>query len=185
MPTDPIPQPVATGADAWTVPQGTVPYPGSPYPPGPPQPPRAPEPRSGGRTGLIVTLVVIVLLLGGGGAFAAYHYLSKSTPTTPGTATSPTAGPTDQFPYTVKEGDCLINVGTAKDPVMQTSSCSAPGSYKVVRVARGRGIPVGPSDKFDATTTSVQVCAGTAYQNWYGLQRPNADENLFFCLVNN
>jgi hypothetical protein len=180
VPTDPIPQAYNTGptvaANPWTVP--TVP------PGGPPQPPGPPASRSGGRTGFVVTLVVVVLLLGGGGAYAAYKYLSKPT-SSPGTATSPTTAATLQFPYTVQKGDCVRNIGTQEKPALAPASCSEPGTFKVVRIARGRTIPVGPSDKFDADTTSTQVCAGIDYQNWYGLQQPNADDNLFFCLAKN
>jgi hypothetical protein len=180
LPTDPIPQAYNTGptvaANPWIMP--------TPPETGPPQPPRAPEPRSGGRTGFVVTLVVIVLLLGGGGAYATYRYLSKPV-TSSGNTTSPTTPATSQFPYTVNVGDCVANVGTKEKPAIAPASCSQPGTFKVVKIARGRNIPVGPSDKFDADTTSVQVCAGIDYQSWYGLQQPNADDNLFFCLVNN
>jgi hypothetical protein len=185
VPTDPIPQPpdVYGQGDVWSSP--TVPH-GAPV--GPPQFP-APPPRKRNNAALIVVLVLVVVVVGGAGAYGAYHYVSTRTTATTGggsPSTSPSADPVPTgFPYNAKVGDCVINVGTTAKPLLNLSSCSAPGSFTIVKIARGASIPVGPKDTFDSDTTSAQVCAGITFDTWFGYQVDDPRLNLFFCMDNN
>ncbi len=180
MPTDPIPQQHESYPTGPTVSAGNW---APAAPPGPPpQFPMPPAKKS--RAGVVSIVVILVLLLGGGGGYVVYRYLKEPAKPT-GSTTLPTAATTTVFPYTVEVGDCLVNVGSKNAPVMAPADCSTPGSYKVIKIARGADIPLGPSDKFDANTTSAQVCKGTGYQSWYGYQMADARDNLFFCMTNN
>jgi hypothetical protein len=191
MPTDPIPhrQPETYGPtvpDAvWTSPtvlQGQPVSPQFPYPP----PPRR------GNAGLISMIVVLILVLGGGGGYEAYHYIKthhvsgaqSPPPSSSGSAGTDTAPPA-VFPYTAKAGDCVANVGSEQKPKMAPSPCTTPNSYKIVKIARGSSIPLGPGGTFDTNTTSAAVCAGIQFDTWYGYQVDNPDLNVFFCMTNN
>jgi hypothetical protein len=186
IPTDPIPQrqpdvygPAAHDA-VWSNPtmrQGQAP-PQFPYPP----------PSRRGNAGLISVIVVLVLVLGGGGGYAAYHYIktrsNNGAQTPPPSATDGTAS-ANVFPYTAKEGDCVVNIGTDQKPRMAPSTCSTPNSFKIVKIARGASIPFGPNGTFDTNTTSAAVCAGIEFDTWYGYQVDNPNLNLFFCMTDN
>jgi hypothetical protein len=193
VPTDPIPQQYGPSypqgqADMWS--QQTVPPVGAPpqYDYVPQQPPK-------GKAGLIVGVFVLVLVLGGGGGFAAWYVTTHrasgagpvaSSSTVATKAPTPTPVSTAFNPYTVKEGDCLVNKGTEADPQLAIASCSTVGSFKVIKVAKGAAIPEGPGNKFDRDTTSVSECQGTGYQSWYGYKDAlSPDRDLFFCLTNN
>jgi hypothetical protein len=189
MPTDPIPQraPEAYGPtvpDAmWSSPtvlQG-----------GPPQFPYPAPPRRG-NVGLIVAVTLLVVVLGGGGGYAAYQYIKThqntgtgATPPTRTTTSGPAGVAPDVFPYTAKAGDCVENVGSVQKPKMAPSACSTPNSFKIVKIARGTGIPLGPDGTFDTDTTSAAVCAGIDFDTWYGYQVDDPSLNLFFCMTDN
>jgi hypothetical protein len=193
VPTDPIPQqpgPYASPqpADVWsqpTMPQGAPPQ----YAYVPQQPPRR------GNAGVIVLVSILVLVLGGGGGYAAYRVLTSTTgnghPNASGpsalastTASTATSAPA-VFPYTVKVGDCVFNAGTPEDPQLEQSDCARAGSYKVVKIASGPGIPRAANGKFDRDTTANAVCAGVTYQTWFGYQTGKPALDLFFCMTNN
>jgi hypothetical protein len=187
MPTDPIPQrqPEVYGA---TVPDAIWSNPTVLQEQSPPQFPYPPPRR--GNAALITAIVVLVLLLGGGGGYAAYHYI-KTHPANgaqnppPSASGNPSTAPPNVFPYTAKEGDCVVNAGTTQKPKMSPSSCSTPNSFKIVKIARGSSIPLGPSGTFDTNTTSAAVCAGIQFDTWYGYQVDNPNLNVFFCMTDN
>ena len=184
VPTDPIPQPSfdqyaqpSVGGDVWS--QQTVAHGGQHPPP----------PKERGRGGVVVLVIVAILVLGGGGGFAAYtaaDALVKQhvTPTATTTATTTTTTTATKLDLTkVIVGDCLINVGTVKDPVMQPTACTTANSFKVIRVARGKTIPQAPDGTLDRTTTSPQVCKGLQYDNFYAYwEDDDRTKDVFFCL---
>jgi hypothetical protein len=189
VPTDPIPQqydPYAhgTGSAVWsqpTVSHGEPPYDFMPQPP------------QRRRTGLIVGLFLVVLVLGGGGGFAAWYITSSHKSGTPiGTATTNGVAPTTAAtspvafdPHQLKLGDCLVNKGTLEQPLVESSACVS-GSFKVIKKIEGASIKENAQGKFDADTTSLAACAGTAFQSWYGYKDAvDEKKDLFFCLTNN
>lgn len=190
VPTDPIPQPYEPfggyqGGDAWshqTVPHGAGPY---AYTGGQPR-------RS--KTAMVLTVGLLALVLGGGGGYAAWYITTQRTTVTP----DPTAGPATETPVPsttepaaydpaqAKEGDCVVNKGTAAAPEIDGAPCDTPDSYKIIRIATGADIPENDQGRFDGPTTSVAVCEGTGYQTWYGYQHAHDDaKDLFFCMINN
>jgi hypothetical protein len=191
VPTDPIPQryegygPYGPGhqGEIWS--QQTMAQ-GGPYGYVPQQPPKS-------RAGLIVLVILIVLLLGGGAGVGAWYFTTKRNPiggasqsSSPNRSTSSTATITPFDPHAVKVGDCLVNLGSNDVPDVHVAPCATKGSFKVIKVASGSGIPKGPGGKFDRDTTSVQVCADTGYQSWYGYQSPSDhSKDVFFCMTNN
>jgi hypothetical protein len=167
------------------MPQGAAPQ----YAYVPQQPPR----RS--NAGVIVLVSVLILVLGGGGGYAAYRVMTSTSDTghpnasgptvaTSTTTSTPTSAPA-VFPYTVKVGDCVFNAGTPASPLLEQSDCAKPGSYKVVKIASGAGIPRAANGTFDRDTTAAAVCAGVTYQTWYGYQTGKPALDLFFCMTNN
>lgn len=155
--------------------QATQMQPVSPRPAPPPPPPvwsqpvpAAPPRRS---TGLFVLVGVVILVLAGGIGFGLY-LLGNDDPGK--NAGSPTAGPStpaaddptgDPTPSAADsstdarfaaKGQCLVNKGTAKKPVMQITSC-APGTYQVLA-------------RFDGTKDYEKKCGNgkvPGYQYYY------------------
>ncbi len=76
-------------------------------------------------------------------------------------------------------------MGTGRSPRWRFPVRHAAGSYTVVKIASGAGIPVGPRDTFDTDTTSAAVCKGIKFDTWYGYQVDDPALNLFFCMTNN
>jgi hypothetical protein len=189
MPTDPIPQRQPEPYGGPTVPDVVWSSPTVLQGQAPPQFPYPPPPRRS-NAGLIAGIVVLILVLGGGGGYAAYHYIkthqTNGAQSPPATATSGagTAAPS-VFPYTAKEGDCVVNIGSESKPKMAPSSCTTPNSYKIVKIARGSSIPLGPGGTFDTDTTSAAVCAGIQFDTWYGYQVDDPNLNVFFCMTDN
>lgn len=197
VPTDPIPQqydaypPGATPSDVWS--QPTVMHGG--------QYAYAPQPRS--KVGLFVLVFLLVLVLGGGGGFAAWYIVGgppdvdptsappDSGSTSAGTpqlaANCPVSAESGAFdPCTVKVNDCLINAGTAQQPDIRTSVCSAENSFTVIKISRGPEIKENAQGEFDKDTTSRAECQGTGFEFWYGYQDAFDDNNdVFFCLTKN
>jgi hypothetical protein len=150
------------------------------YPPGGDMwgPPLAPPPKKGGSGLLITVIVVLAVLLCGGGAAAIYLVAKDSgkvtatgtpTPNTSGTAKQPTSGPSQgptgeptSAPTTdsggsgalnVRQGDCLVNEGTADKPKLRKSACG-PNTYQVLKRLNG--------------TADYNKCAGTqGYTDYY------------------
>jgi hypothetical protein len=180
VPTDPIPQqqfdqyaqPPA-GGDVWS--QQTVAHGG--------QYPQAPKQR--GRGGAIAVVILAILVLGGGGGYAAY-YVVKQHGTTTTTTTTATTPPTRLDLSKVVQGDCIMNVGTATAPVMQSTACTTANSFKVLRVMRGATIPRAADGSLDRNTTSPQVCAGLQYDNYYAFwEDDDRTKDVFLCLAAN
>lgn len=179
VPTDPIPQqqfdqyaPQPSG-DMWS--QQTVAH-GGQY---------APVPQPRGRGGVIALVILAVVVLGGGGGYAAY-YLVKRHGTGSAAVTTATTPPGKLDLAKVVQGDCILNVGTLKAPIMQSAACTTAGSFKVIRVARGATIPRAPDGSLDRNTTSPQVCAGLQYDNFYAYWEDNdRSKDVFLCLSAN
>ncbi|HLT09406.1 MAG TPA: hypothetical protein VK028_01200 [Micromonosporaceae bacterium] len=197
VPTDPIPQQYESyggPGDAWSQ-QQTVLH-GQQY---------AYVPQRSSRVGLFVLVFLLVLVLGGGGGFAAWYIVSNRPPSAnPGPSTTnppsesssaaelpancPVNNQIDAFdPCTVREGDCIINLGTEDDPDVRTSTCTEEGSFTVLFVTQGPDIPENAQGQFDRDTTSAAVCGDVeGFEFWYGYNDAYDDrKDVFFCLQRN
>jgi hypothetical protein len=158
------------GGDVWA--QPTVAQ-GGPYssPMMPPQPQR-------NRFWMLALIFVAVLLLGGGGVYAGFYFVKHR-----GSTSQPPAQPGLQA---VQVNQCLVNAGTKEDPDMQISACSAPNSYKAVKVVHGNAVPRDSNNVVDPKPAAASVCAGQKYDNFYAYWDTDApDQNLIICLALN
>jgi hypothetical protein len=187
VPTDPIPQqyeqpryeqpqpqyeqpPYPTGGEVWG--QPTILH-GGQYGPST----MAPQPQRN-RAGMLAIIFVAVLLLGGGGVYAGFYFVkNRGSSTPPATASGL---------QSVQVNQCLVNAGTAANPDMQISSCTAPNSFKAIKVVHGDAVPRDSHNVVDPKSAAASVCAGTQYNNFYAYWDTEAPtQNFLICLAQN
>jgi hypothetical protein len=158
-----------------------------------PPPAAPPAPLRKKRSGPLVLIVVIlaVLLCGGAGA-GIYYVATKSDNKTNAGGTKPTNGPTGQATgnattgapsaqpsqtsakpgsaiQSAQAGDCFINTGTSKKPVMQKTDCSTKNSFTVLK-------------RIDSTT-DVTKCKGVdGYTHDFFFDSPDNTKDFVLCL---
>jgi hypothetical protein len=155
-------------------------------------PPQAP-PRRGGSGMTVVIVVVVLLLVVAGGGTAAYVLTrddgsnvtsgptggASAGPSTSGSAPGASAAPSSAAPASsaaatnedakrAKEGDCLVNRGTANAPDMRKVTC-APNTYQVLKRIEG--------------TSDKTKCDGTPnLTDWYFYDHSDNAQDFVLCL---
>lgn len=154
----------------------------------------APATRSeGSRAGLYVFVGLLVVVLGGAGGYASWWMTTRyagqltaspTTTTTTDANQTPTPSPTEfrYAPGQVREGDCMINRGTQKDPEMWVVPCDREGAYKVLKVFRGERIPEDDEDNF-TSATAEDLCGDLPSDAWFGYNAPNNANDYFYCMT--
>jgi hypothetical protein len=180
VPTDPIPQPYDQyggrgPGEMWQQP-GEYGY--------------VPQQRTRS-TGKAIGIGALVLALAGGAGYGAYYFTtnrgttSANSTTPPATTTSSTT-PT-RVPFnidTAAVNQCVFNDGTLNDPNLRLVDCSMSGSYRILKVTRGTGIPENAQGKMD-DSTSLAVCGSNPPRAWYAWDQENDELDVFLCLQKN
>jgi hypothetical protein len=139
--------------------------------------PMMPQPQRN-RAGMLAIIFVAVLVLGGGGVYAGFYFVKNRG------SNNPPA--TQSGLQAVQVNQCLVNAGTQADPDMQLSSCSAPNSFKAVKVVHGDAVPRDSHGVVDPKPAAATVCGGQKYDYFYAYWDPEAPaQYLIICLAQN